>query len=378
MHINPQQLRWLRMRAQRLILPKHQVLDTPESVLQAVTGLQAQDLPSARLGMRIRSRGLTDDQIQKALTEPRRLAVAWTMRGTLHLHSAADAAWLVPFLGPTFIAADARRMRELGWDEPTASRGLDLLRQVLMDEGGLTRAEIIQRLAEAGLPSEGQAPIHLIGRAALEGWLSIGPPRGKDETYLPFQRWIGRPQLLPRKEALGRLARRYLVAYGPSTPDDFASWAKLKTGDIREGWDQLRAEITALDLNGQTVWLLKSQLEGLDEFSDLEQKPVVRLLPRFDTLLLGYTGRDWLVDPAFARQVHPGGGMIRAALLVNGELRGTWKIRALKSGLVVEVTPFELLPENILPALEGEGSDLGRFLGQDVTNVILLSHSVGN
>lgn len=373
MKVNLQQLRWLRMMAQWLILPQAQAINTPESVLQAVTGLQAQDLPSARLGVRVRSRSLTDDQIQQAMQEPRRLAVAWTMRGTLHLHSAADVAWLVPFLGPTFIAADARRMRELGWDEPTVARGLDLLRRALQDEGELTRPEIIQHLAEAGLPSGGQAPIHLIGRAALEGELSLGPPRAKQETYVPFQRWIGRPQLLPPKEALGRLARRYLVAYGPAGPEDFASWAKLKAGEIQEGWNQLRAEISELELDGQSLWLLRSQLEWLEEIPDLEQKPLVRLLPRFDALLLGYTGRDWLVEPAYARQVHPGGGMIRASLLVNGALRGTWKTRALRSGLVVEVAPFEPLPENIRPALEAEVVDLGRFLGQEAYLELLVS-----
>ena len=60
MKLTLDQLRWLRMRAQRLILPSEVIKATPESVLEAVTGLQAQDLPSALLGVRVRSQGLTE------------------------------------------------------------------------------------------------------------------------------------------------------------------------------------------------------------------------------------------------------------------------------------------------------------------------------
>lgn len=373
MKLSIDQVRWLRMRAQRLIGPPEDTENSPERVLEAVTGLQAQDLPSALLGLRVRSRGLTETKTQAALQTPGRLAVAWTLRGTLHLHSAADATWLLPLLGPTFIAADRRRMNELGWDEATAVRGLDLLRKALSQEQELTRPEIIRQLDQAGLPAEGQAPIHLIARAALEGWLCQGPRRGRDETYTLSERWIGSLQWLPRRQALGRLARRYLAAYGPANSQDFASWVKLKAADIRLGWEQLAADTIEIEANGETLWLFKDQLDWLDGWAGIKAEPVVRLLPRFDALLLGYASRDWLVDPAYARQVHPGGGMLRATLLVDGRLAGIWKTRSLKGGLRVEVAPFEPLPERALAALEGEAADLGRFLGQEAEAVILTS-----
>ena len=256
-------------------------------------------------------------------------------------------------------------MGELGWDEATAARGLDLLRAALAGEQELTRAEIIQRLDQAGLPAEGQAPIHLIARAALEGWLCQGPRRGRDETYTLSERWIGELNPLPREQALGRLARRYLAAYGPATLEDFASWVKLKAADVRLGWEQLDGETVAIETGGKTLALFQDQLDGLDEWAGFQPEPVVRLLPRFDALLLGYASRDWLVDPAYARRVHPGGGMLRATLLVDGRLAGTWKTQSLKRGLRVEVDPFEPLPDGVLPALEKEAADLGRFLGQE-------------
>ena len=87
------------------------------------------------------------------------------------------------------------------------------------------------------------------------------------------------------------------------------------------------------------------------------------MLPRFDTYLLGYAGRDLVVESAYARRIHPGGGIIHASVLVNGKAVATWKTRRRKSRLEVIVEPFEALPASILPSLEAEAADVGRFLG---------------
>jgi hypothetical protein len=93
----------------------------------------------------------------------------------------------------------------------------------------------------------------------------------------------------------------------------------------------------------------------------------VRLLPRYDTYWLGYAGRELAVDPAWARRVHPGGGIIHPVLLVDGQAQGTWKTRRRSQRgrpvLEVQVQPFERLAGEILPLLEAEAADLGRFLG---------------
>jgi hypothetical protein len=227
------------------------------------------------------------------------------------------------------------------------------------------------------LPSEGQAPIHLIALAALDGWLCAGPAREGEPTYTLFERWIGPLNLLPRQEALAQLARRYLAAYAPAGPEDLASWSKLKAGDIRQAWEQIEGEIVEVDAAGQPAWLLKGQLAWLDERLDQRTDgrtgpgPIVRLLPRYDTYLLGYASRDLAVDPVHARQVHPGGGVIRAVLLVDGQARGTWRIEPRKAGLQVQIEPFETLPQELLPRLEAETADLGRFLGREAEVILL-------
>jgi hypothetical protein len=85
-----------------------------------------------------------------------------------------------------------------------------------------------------------------------------------------------------------------------------------------------------------------------------------RLLGRFDDYLLGYDGRDLILDPAYARRILDG-GMIQAAVLVAGRIVGTWRLERRE----VAVRPFTTLPRGSRRALRRETADIGRFLGVD-------------
>lgn len=82
--------------------------------------------------------------------------------------------------------------------------------------------------------------------------------------------------------------------------------------------------------------------------------PVVRLLPAFDTYLLGYRSRDFCVAPGLARNVWPGGGIVRPTVVENGRAVGTWR----RVGSKVEIERFGDGPL----AADGEVADVQRFL----------------
>lgn len=107
--------------------------------------------------------------------------------------------------------------------------------------------------------------------------------------------------------------------------------------------------------------MLKERAGWLEESPPAE--PSVRLLPRYDTYLLGYKNRDLAVAPEYARRVHPGGGIIHATVLVNGEAAGNWRTERRKGRLVVVVEPFGGLTAEVKAWLEEEARDAGRFLG---------------
>jgi Winged helix DNA-binding domain len=93
---------------------------------------------------------------------------------------------------------------------------------------------------------------------------------------------------------------------------------------------------------------------------------VVRLLPGFDTYLLGYRSRDMVVSPQYARRINAGGGMVHPTLVVDGRAMGTWKLKRLRSSVEVVLEPFEELASEIQPGLEAEVEDIARFLGKPV------------
>jgi hypothetical protein len=358
------QTRRLRLRAQRLLAP---LAAPPDEVLSAVFAVQAQDLPAGRLSLRARSLGLTDAQVEAARLETHSIVWSWCLRSTLHLLSAADARWLLPLLAPGHIASEHRRLRQLGWDEQLLQHGLSLLHTALRSPDalahGLRRSELIPLLKANGLPWEGQAPVHLFGRAAFEGDLLRGPLYGVQESYVAFESWIDELQPLPRAAALARLAERYLAAYAPAAPSDFARWSGLGAPDTRLAFELLADKLILVTALERPAWLLASQLSWLEDTAD--PIPVVRLLPRFDTLLLGYTSRNWLLDPVNAPRVFRG-GIIKPTLLVDGQLLGVWNVvRHKEHGaqrLEITLEPFAPLAPDLIPLIDAEIADVDRFL----------------
>lgn len=178
---------------------------------------------------------------------------------------------------------------------------------------------------------------------------------------------------MDERAALVQLARRYLTAYGPAQPEDFASWSGLPIPSARAGFESLRSELVKVIWDGEAAWMLHEHAEWITERNP--EAPSVRLLPGYDPYLLGYRSRALMVAPAYARRIHPGGGTLRATLLVNGLAAGTWRRKHRTHDLVVQVQPFEDLPAAVFPALEAEGQDLGRFLG---TTAVLELEASGN
>jgi hypothetical protein len=362
----PDQVRRLRTRAQQLT-PADQAADVAE-VVQACGGMQAQEAPAAALAVRARSRGLTAAAVEAARVEGRTVVRTWAMRGTLHLVATADLGWLLPLLGPPFIQGSHRRRLELGLDDATCARAIPLLCDVLAARGPLTRAEIVAHLAGHGIRLEGQAAPHLLGRAALEGWICYGPNRGKEPTYALLTDWVALGPALPPEEAAAELVRRCLAAFGPARPDDWAAWSGLPLKDGRAAWARIRDELIEVVVEDRPAWLLHTQQAWLDE--PPPSAPVVRLLGGYDTYLLGYRTRDGMLDPAHARRIHPGGGIIHPALLVDGMVAGTWRLHRRRAGVEIAVTPFTPLAPTMRPALDAEAADVARFLGQPGTLLV--------
>src|SRR5207302_8723830 len=130
----------------------------------------------------------------------------------------AQRSTLFPYT-TLFRSGDRRRREELGLSEDMCVRGMRIIRNVLSNQGPLTRTELMEHLATNGIRLEGQARPHLLARAALEGLICLGPDRGTEPTYVLLNDWIDHDRTGPSlcdDEAYTELTRRYLSAYGPA------------------------------------------------------------------------------------------------------------------------------------------------------------------
>ena len=352
----------LRMRAQHLAMqPSDETASLPRLV-KSLCGLQAQEAPAAALAARVRSHGLLAADVEGARLQERSIVRTWGLRSTLHLLATEDLGWLLPLIGPVFVAAGRRRREELGLHDEVYARSLSILRDLLADRGPSTRAEIVEQLAAHGIRLEGQARPYFLGRAALEGIICMGPERGAEPTYVLLSQWVIHEQIgesLSEIDAYVELTRRYLSTYAPATPKDMAAWSGLPASKINKAWQQLTEDLVDVDIDGASAWLLKSQRAWLDELRPTA--PIVRLLPRFDVYLLGYHDRRLSVEPSYARRINAGGGILHPTLLVDGRILGVWKSELKKGELVVRVEPFEQLAPSVLEGLKAEVVALAHF-----------------
>ena len=137
--------------------------------MRDVFALQAQDDMAATLGIWTRSDGLSIGDVTRARERDRSVVRLWCFRGTLHLVAAEDVRWLLDLLRPGLVNANRTRRAALGLDDDATARGVRAVVTMLSSEGCLTRSEIAERLAGLGIASAGQATIHVLWRAALDG-----------------------------------------------------------------------------------------------------------------------------------------------------------------------------------------------------------------
>jgi hypothetical protein len=354
----------LRIHAQHLTPRQPGVASSVASIVKDVCGIQAQDASAAALAVRVRSTGLIAADIEHARVQERSVVRTWGPRGTLHLLAADDLGWLLPLFGPVFIAGNRLRREELGLDEDICVRAICIIRDVLASQGPLTRAQIVEHLAVHGIHLEGQARPHLLFRAALEGVICLGPDYGSEPTYVLLNDWIDQEhkrQALSETVAHAELTRRYLKAYGPATPQDQATWSGMSISKTRAVWQLIAGELMEVKTGDQQAWMLKTDATRLDELSNHTR--IVRLLPSFDTYLLGYQKRDLVVPPQYTKRINAGGGMLKPAVLADGRVIGTWKSKRQKNQLDIMLEPFNHLPSEVHPELEAEVIDIAHFLG---------------
>jgi hypothetical protein len=163
---------------------------------------------------------------------------------------------------------------------------------------------------------------------------------------------VPRPPVDPL-DARAEVARRYLRAFGPTTAAAFAKWAGVSTRAAAQTFETLRPSLVAAHSPTGEGLILAEDEAGFR--TDPGPSAPARLLPSGDAYyLLWGEDRALLVpdarrrDQLWTSRVWPG------AVLVDGEVRGTWR----RAHDVVTVDAWDDFTDGERDAVEAEAATL--------------------
>jgi uncharacterized protein YcaQ len=373
---------WKQVHAFRLA--RHRLLErgSPQeiaSIAYDMTGAQAQLFSAAQLSLGIRMQDPQLGDIQKAL-EKKTLVKASCMRRTLFLVPSKHLA--------LFMRGVARRSeKEINWAlrQGVPARTLDAAIDAVltvMDEP-LTRSEIAERTSRVlglkkrevhggGWGSQRKVAavqvghltypvVYLLSTAAARGVFCYGPYRGAEPTFVRADAWIPRWKDLPKEEAERMLLHKYLQTYGPASAADFAMWTSTGLTEARQLWASEASHLATVDVEGWKGTILRKDLDALT--TSTLPSAHVRLLPYFDTFILGHKERAHLMDKEYFPKIYRPQGWVSPVVLVNGRVAGVWNYKQEKNRLVISVDNFASFPRPVLTRLHEEAQHVGSFLG---------------
>lgn len=343
----------------RATLARQMLLERAEipiaEAVERVGGLQAQVPNPPYVGLWTRLRDFRREELT-GLIEEGTVVRAAMMRSTLHLVTAEEHHRLRPGLQP---ALDRALSAFFG----KRAKGVDVAKltaaaRKALDEAPRAMGELKAILAEVEPDRDGDA-LNYVVRTHLP--LVQVPPggtwgSGSAARYGTAESRIGRS--LPEDNDPREVTLRHLKAFGPATVKDVQTWS---------GLTRLKAPLEALKPELRTF-----RDEAGNELFDLPDAPLppgdtsapVRFLPEYDNLLLSHADRTRVIADEHRSKVFLSAARVRATFLVDGFVRGAWKIEKSKRSAALVIEPFEGLAKQDRDALAEEGERLIRFVAE--------------
>src|SRR5438552_2965082 len=280
LQVTPDQVAAFRLSRHHLVHPAR--ASELVQVAGDMAGAQAPVVSAEPISLWARTRGLSVDDVEKALWQDRTLVKSWCIRGALHLipsrccavyvhdserRNARATAVLTRAKIPIYAVSRLVEAVRDGLDRPlprgeiaeriTASLGIKTVEQSHRGWGGASTATGF-RIAGKMLSLDG-----IVFLACLRGLACFGPARGAQATFVRPEKWLPEWTDLPAEKAELELLRRYLRAHGPATVRDFALWTYMTAADSRQIWARLEPELAPVDVGGRIGSVLREDLPAL-------------------------------------------------------------------------------------------------------------------
>nr|AKT74302.1 TxnU4 [Streptomyces bottropensis] len=355
-----------RMERSSLSAPSRQT--GPAEIVRAMCGAHAQVLSAAELSVALRIDGATRSDVRSALWDRREMVKMYGPRGTVHLLTTTDLPmWIGAFSAipqsPSPFPKDVRMTEDqteqvvaaVGKSLEDAELTIDELTDAVVEATGPWAGDLVMEAFQGKWPRWRQA----MTLAAHRGVLCFGPNRGRKVTYTNPLRYLNGVRPLDGPTAQRELVRRYLHAYGPATPQNFAQWLNAPRGWASDLFRSLAGEIQQVDFAGTTAWV-----NADDTAAPAEPSRGVRLLPYFDAYVVAAQPRNCLYPGRAAeRALTPSGQAGNyPVLLVDGTVAGVWHQRRSGRRIQVTVEPLEPLSAAHVAELREQVERVGAVL----------------
>ena len=339
--------------ARQMLLERNDV--SPFEAVQRLVALQAQVTSPPYVGLWTRLNDFRREDLTRLMLE-RRVVRATLMRATLQLMTADDYLLLRPALQPAL----TRSMRSIAGKR---LEGLDLDRLVgaardFFEEEPRTFADL-RPLLSALEPERDQSALAYAVRTTLP---LVQVPSGGAWGYsgkAPFttpERWLGQPP--SGSEGARDLIVKYLAAFGPAAVKDVQTWSGRM--QLKQSVEEMRPELrTFRDESGNELFDLP---DAPLPPADTPAPP--RFVPDYDNLVLSHAERKRVVPDEHRKKIFLSAARVRATFLIDGFVRGAWKIEKQKKTATLLIEPFEPLSREDRETLSDEGERLARFVAE--------------
>ena len=294
----------------------------------------------------------------------RPLALVWSLRGAPYVHRREDLDAVAAALYPLSEQDAGGRLNESG---PAVKRaGIPAIEQyelavaamrsvvtTSMGKGAVSTAVTKKLPAPMRRNCRSCGTSHVSDSAMRSAFLPAGLELEPD-TSPPVMR--PRPKAkLPKqvdRAALRRLVLAYLTLLGPASPADAADYLGARRADLDDAWpesDLLEVRVGRAD-TAKPTYLPKRQERAL---ASPPEPDLVRLLGPFDPYLQARDRAVLVPDKTAHKALWP--VLARpGAVLVDGEIAGTWRGKASAGKLTIAVDPFAALPAPAWEQVEAE------------------------